>query len=72
MTREFSGTIQHNKGVAYAGLFESEKALECLEKAYESLEREEILKEIFMLCQLDEGAGGSGSHGAGRSGGASV
>ena len=50
MTREFSGAIQHNKGVAYAGLFESEKALECLEKAYESLEREEILKEIFMLC----------------------
>lgn len=55
MTREFSCAIQHNKGVAYAGLFESEKALECLEKAYESLEREEILKEIFMLCQLDEG-----------------
>ena len=25
MTREFSGAIQHNKGVAYAGLFESRR-----------------------------------------------
>lgn len=55
MTREFMGTLHHNKGVAYVGLFESEKALDCLEKAYESLEREEILKEIFMLCQMDDG-----------------
>ncbi|MCI8466283.1 MAG: hypothetical protein HFI63_10620 [Lachnospiraceae bacterium] len=54
MTREFMGALYHNKGVACAGLFESERALECLEKAYENLEREEILKEIFMLCQMDE------------------
>ena len=53
MTREFMGALYHNKGVAYAGLFESEKALDCLEKAYENLEKEEILKEIFMLCQMD-------------------
>lgn len=53
MTREFMGALYHNKGVAYTGLFEAEKALDCLEKAYEMLEREEILKEIFFLCQLD-------------------
>ena len=56
MTREFMGNLYHNKGVACAGLFESERALECFEKAYEHLEREEILKEIYMLCQMDEAA----------------
>ena len=55
MTREFMGNLYHNKGVACAGLFESERALECFERAYENLEREEILKEIYMLCQMDEG-----------------
>ncbi len=54
MTREFMGALYHNKGIAYVGLFEAEKALDCLEKAYESLEKEEILKEIFMLCQMEE------------------
>ncbi len=54
MTREFMGALYHNKGVACAGLFESERALECFEKSYEYLEKEEILKEIFMLCQMDE------------------
>ncbi|QNM04770.1 hypothetical protein [Qiania dongpingensis] len=54
MTKEFMGALYHNKGVAYAGLFEAEKALECMEKAYESLEKEEILKEIFFLCQISE------------------
>lgn len=56
MTREFMGALYHNKGVACAGLFESERALECFERAYEHLEQEEILKEIYMLCQMDEGA----------------
>lgn len=54
MTREFMGALYHNEGVAYAGLFEGEKALYCLEKAYEILEREGILKEIFFLCQMSE------------------
>lgn len=52
MTKEFMGALCHNKGIAWAGLFEGEKALDCLEKAYELLEKESILKEIYFLCRM--------------------
>ncbi|MEI3176576.1 MAG: hypothetical protein V8S96_09190 [Lachnospiraceae bacterium] len=53
MTREFMGALYHNKGMACIGLFDGPRALSCLEQAYENLEQESLLKEIFLLCQME-------------------
>lgn len=54
MTDGFLGSVFHNKAMANAGLFEYEKAMNGLIRAYDFLESEEVLKEMYFLCLLSE------------------
>lgn len=54
MSKSFMGLLYHNRAMAHAGLFEYEKSMNGLIRAYECLKTEALLKEMYFLCLLSE------------------
>lgn len=53
MSAAFRGTVWFNKGSALAGIFSFDQAVDCYEKSYELLQRDEALRKIYEIHLLD-------------------
>ena len=56
MGTQFTGTVRHNLGVAYARLFELEEAEKCLKQAYDLLHSQNTLRDYLYCVWLKDGS----------------